>query len=157
MNISLGDVHVCSAAAELLKYTKPNGRPLVVNHFATWCEPCMSELPYLAAAAHKYKDRIDFVGISWERFTDNGEPREVAKNIESVILQYNVPFRVALAPPKPEELFETLALDAQVIPQTYIYNSTGAQVFSYCGELEHGEPQRAFEAALESALLESKR
>lgn len=147
-----GTVVICTAASELLYYLKPNGRTLVVNHFATWCEPCMSELPYLVTTAQKYKDRADFVGISWERFSDHGDPLEVAKNIELVILQFKVPFQIALAPPNPAELFQTLALDAEVIPQTYIYNSTGSKIFSYCGELEHGEPRKTFEAALDDSV-----
>ena len=30
---------------------RPSGRSLVINHWATWCEPCVDELPRLVRAA----------------------------------------------------------------------------------------------------------
>ena len=40
-----------------------NGRPMVVNFFASWCEPCRRELPRLARAASAQTGAVDFVGI----------------------------------------------------------------------------------------------
>src|SRR5690606_3713264 len=39
------------------------GRPLVVNFWATWCAPCVKEMPDLAALSKKYGD-MNFVGIA---------------------------------------------------------------------------------------------
>jgi thiol-disulfide isomerase/thioredoxin len=39
------------------------GKPLVVNFWATWCDPCKAEMPRLARAAKKYAGRVDFLGV----------------------------------------------------------------------------------------------
>ena len=39
------------------------GTPLVVNFWASWCEPCEREMPLLAAAAREHRGTIQFLGI----------------------------------------------------------------------------------------------
>jgi thiol-disulfide isomerase/thioredoxin len=39
------------------------GTPMVINMWASWCGPCKQEAPDLAAAAHRYGDRIQFLGV----------------------------------------------------------------------------------------------
>ena len=39
------------------------GRPLVLNFWASWCLPCEDEAPMLKAAHERYGDRVAFVGV----------------------------------------------------------------------------------------------
>jgi len=43
---------------------KTNGKPLLVNFWATWCDPCREEFPDLVKLDTDYKERIDFITIS---------------------------------------------------------------------------------------------
>jgi thiol-disulfide isomerase/thioredoxin len=43
---------------------KPNGRPLVANFWATWCDPCREEFPDLVLLDADYKGRVDVVTVS---------------------------------------------------------------------------------------------
>ena len=40
------------------------GRPLVVNFWASWCVPCRKEMPALQAAAERLDGEVAFVGIN---------------------------------------------------------------------------------------------
>jgi thiol-disulfide isomerase/thioredoxin len=43
---------------------KPNGKPLLVNFWATWCVPCREEFPDLVRISNDYKEKIDVITIS---------------------------------------------------------------------------------------------
>ena len=39
------------------------GTPVVLNIWGSWCGPCREEGPHLAAAARRYGERVQFLGI----------------------------------------------------------------------------------------------
>ena len=49
---------------ELKKVMVPNGKPLLVNFWATWCDPCREEFPDLVKIDQQYKGKIDFITVS---------------------------------------------------------------------------------------------
>ena len=49
------------------------GKPMIINIWATWCAPCRSELPMLVAASHQMHG-VRFV------FVDHGEPAGTVRN-----------------------------------------------------------------------------
>ena len=50
--------------------TKPNGKPLLINFWATWCDPCREEFPDLVKINELYKGKIDFVTVSLDDLAD---------------------------------------------------------------------------------------
>ncbi len=48
----------------LLKRDGANAKPLLINFWATWCDPCREEFPELVKIDADYKGKIDFITIS---------------------------------------------------------------------------------------------
>ena len=63
--------------AALNNIIKPNGKPLLINFWATWCDPCREEFPELVQIDAKYKGKIDFITISLDDLEDinSGVPK----------------------------------------------------------------------------------
>ena len=56
--------------AGLRKALTPSGKPLLVNFWATWCDPCREEFPDLVKLDAEYKGKIDFITISLDEVSE---------------------------------------------------------------------------------------
>lgn len=59
----------------LRKVLVPNGKPLLVNFWATWCDPCREEFPDLVKIDNEFKGKIDFVTVSLD------DPEEIITTV----------------------------------------------------------------------------
>src|SRR5215207_5896673 len=70
-NISLPVVKQIDTAA-LRALIKPNKKPLLINFWATWCDPCREEFPNLVKIDKEYRPNraVAFITISLDDFSD---------------------------------------------------------------------------------------
>ena len=61
------------------------GRPLVLNFWATWCEPCRREIPLLIALHQQYGQDVQIVGVAVD-FQKDVLPYAVAKGMTYPLL-----------------------------------------------------------------------
>jgi thiol-disulfide isomerase/thioredoxin len=62
---TLPDIHLADLQGQRRALRNFGRRPLIVNFWATWCEPCRREMPLLTALRHEYRDeRLEIVGIA---------------------------------------------------------------------------------------------
>jgi thiol-disulfide isomerase/thioredoxin len=54
----------------LRRLVRPQGKPLLVNFWATWCVPCREEYPDLVKIDQEYRGKIDFVTVSLDEVAD---------------------------------------------------------------------------------------
>ncbi len=104
----------------------PAGRPRIVNHWATWCHPCVDELPRLVKLANELGDSADVVGVSWDRFENPGAPEDVAAEVAAFAGRHGVPYPSAVFTGDPDELFDGLGLTFRFIPQTLVLAADGS-------------------------------
>jgi thiol-disulfide isomerase/thioredoxin len=53
-----------SLEGELLSLSDFEGKPLLVNFWATWCPPCLAEMPLIQGYADQYQDQLIVLAIN---------------------------------------------------------------------------------------------
>ncbi len=67
---------------KLAEVIKPAGKPLLINFWATWCDPCREEFPDLVKLDTEYKGKIDVITISLDDLAEID--RDVPKFLASM-------------------------------------------------------------------------
>ena len=97
--------------------SKYKGKTIFINFWATWCKPCIQELPFIQKAMDKVKnEEVVFL------FASN----EAVDEIESFKKNHSYDFHYV----RLENLEE---LNIMTLPTTYIFNPDGELVFSEMG------------------------
>ncbi|MGE4304323.1 MAG: DsbE family thiol:disulfide interchange protein [Novosphingobium sp.] len=97
-----------------------NGKPHLVNIFASWCVPCRVEAPQLAALA---KAGVPIEGIS---------VRDTTENLQAFLQQNGDPYQRIGAD---DDGQVQLALGSSGVPETYVIDGEGTIVYQHIGEI----------------------
>ena len=106
------------------------GRPVVLNFWATWCPPCVYEMPELGRFYSETSGRVELVSVSVDH------PDTVEKRVIPFLKERRIPFRVyVLREQSPSAVSAVLKLDWQAgaVPATFLLDETG-KVRQYWGE-----------------------
>ncbi len=99
-----------------------DGKPLVVNLWATWCPPCRREMPVLAAAQQRERG-VNFV------FANQGENR-------ATVVRYLTASQLALANVTLDRYNELgNVAGSGMLPATLFYDGSGRLIDTHLGEL----------------------
>lgn len=124
-----------ASLAALARALGPGPRLRVVNHWATWCEPCVDEIPLLVAIHLQLEDRADFLGICWERFDDDRPLDEIAVHVADFASVRAIRYPSLLVTDPPERFFEAMKLSWRKIPQTWLVAPDGSVLLRIEGAL----------------------
>ncbi len=102
------------------------GKVLLITFFATWCPPCIQEIPNLIDLQNEYKEKgFSVIGIS----VDQGGRKSVAKLMEKTGINYPV----LMADSKITRDFGGIV----GIPTSFLINKNGNVIKSYPGYVPH--------------------
>lgn len=107
------------------------GKPLLVNLWATWCAPCVAEMPTLDALAEREGDRLHVLALSED---DDGRAK-----VEAFFAAREF---ARLEPYLDPELAIMAALGITTLPTTILYDAQGREVWRLTG-IEDWESDRA--------------
>lgn len=100
------------ATGQQVKLSDLQGKPVFLNFWATWCPPCVGEMPHIQKAYEKYNGQIHFVAISLD-----DEQEEAKKFLQNK--GYTFPGGYGNV----NELGQKYQLDA--IPSSYLIDAQG--------------------------------
>lgn len=111
------------------------GKPVFLNFWATWCPPCVGEMPHFEKLYPKYKDKINFVAISLD---------DSKADADAFIQQKSFTFPVGFA--NNQEI--AAKYEIQGIPTSYIIDAQGNVIASYIGAMDEQTLEKFLNKAL---------
>lgn len=105
------------------------GKPLVVTFFASWCPPCRTDAPHIAALAQHFGSRINVVGI------DGGDTRT---GVDRFLGRYGWRFPIVWDPNNNQYA----TFDVAYQPTTFVIDSRGTMVEQFLGPIPTPVAQR---------------
>lgn len=127
---------------KILQPDAKDARPLLINFWATWCDPCREEFPDLVKIDEDYRAKnLNFVTVSLDDVSEIGT--EVPKFLKQ--MKATMP-TVLLNIPDPEPAIK--AVDAAwtgQLPATFLYDKEGKVVFRHFGKISPAELRAAID------------
>ena len=124
----LPEVNYTDTAGVAYKRDQLAGKVVLVNFWATWCNPCKSEIPALSKVYDKYKAKgVVFLGVMMDT-PDNQALLNFKSDFEMSypIVRSNSDLMVSFNYP-------------DALPTTFVYDRGGKQIYNHVGPLRERE------------------
>ena len=101
------------------------GVPVLVNLWATWCAPCVKELPTLDRLSGERDGELRVVTVSQDRAPQGSVVAFLDKLGTKRLGSYHDP-----------EMALSAALGAEILPTSVLYDARGNEVWRFVGDLD---------------------
>ncbi|HET6974012.1 MAG TPA: TlpA disulfide reductase family protein [Pyrinomonadaceae bacterium] len=128
--------------------TQQRERPLLVNFWATFCDPCRDEFPDLVKIDKEYRPHsLEFVTVSLDDIDQL--KTDVPKFLSS--MKATMPaYLLNVTDPEPAINFIDRRWQGD-LPATYLYNEKGEVVYKHIGRVNTAELRQAIEKAVKKS------
>lgn len=131
------DFELKDASGKVVHLSDYKGRVVLLDFWATWCEPCGIEIPWFTEFQRQYKDRgFSVLGVSMD---DSGW-----KDVRPFMAQKKINYDVVLGDDKTSDQYG----DVEALPTTFVIDREGRIASVHVGLAEKKE----FDDAIQQLL-----
>ena len=102
----------------IFDFESVKGKVVFINFWATWCPPCIAEMPSIQNLYTDYKDKVEFLLVTNDPYAE----------INEFLSKNNYDFKI-LRP----VTFNTSVFDVSTIPRTFLIDKTGKIIIDETG------------------------
>jgi len=111
------------------------GRPVLLNFWATWCVPCIHEMPDLAKLSVEFGDgRADFLGVSLDAWI-TGDGSDTEQKVREALQEAGVGYANLIYRGDQDPLVEEFDMSG-AIPYTILYAPDGNPLHVWEGRVD---------------------
>lgn len=113
----------------------PHGKLVLLDFWASWCAPCIVELPHLMDLQKRHAGKLQIIGVSMD---------DQKKSAADVVAQYHVGYPVVMGDVALAKSFGGVL----GLPEIFLIGADGKVIKSWRGDFKPGELDTAIAAAL---------
>jgi thiol-disulfide isomerase/thioredoxin len=126
-----------SLAGDTISTSKLRGKIVLIDFWATWCQPCVKSMPDLDALQREHGGKVVVVGVS----VDQGSDRE--KKVRKFLEKHPVGYPIVVDADR-NSAWEQLRV--KVLPTLYLVAPDGTTVSRHAGPLRLAELKQEIDA-----------
>lgn len=119
-----------AATGEAMPMKAFQGKPLVINFWATWCTPCIEEMPLIDAFFRENESK------GWQVL---GLAIDQPSRVRQFLGQFPVNYKIGLAGMNGTEISKILGNDAGGLPFTVVLDANGELIQRKLGKLTRSD------------------
>ncbi|MCS7301743.1 MAG: TlpA family protein disulfide reductase [Fimbriimonadales bacterium] len=126
------------------RIARNKGKVVIVNFWATWCAPCMEELPDLVRFYRNYrKQGVEMIGVSFD------DVETADQTVPPVLRKYRVNYPVVVVNQNFDEFADRFdkAWSGEV-PRFYLFDRQGKRVEAWSGKTSYQTLEQKVKALL---------